>query len=101
MGAGNTGHREREDFTMKTYYVDGLKVLAESDRHAVKYYRCVIGRDPEFVRHGRKDREVYQTCENTGLAIFCDDSQQVYAFDDSGVHWLKPKEQARMKALIA
>lgn len=82
------------------YIVDGLNVRAESDRHAAKYYRRVLNRDPDAVTQNGKTRELFSFCENTGLGIFCDDESEVHykAWSD-GPYTLTGPERTRMASL--
>lgn len=83
------------------YIVDGLIVRAESERHAAKYYRRVIGRVPETVITSSGEKlETLAFCENTGLAIFCNDRPGVHfeVYED-GPYALSAEEEKRMREL--
>lgn len=71
------------------YLVDGIWVEAESPRHAAKYYRAVISREPDVVSLEDNSAKVVGWCENTGLAILDSDEQgKDYLSDEEGIMWL-------------
>lgn len=71
------------------YVVDGQFVEAESPRHAAKYYRAVLSRDPDVVSLEDNSAHVVGWCENTGLAILDSDKLgKDYDCDGEGIMWL-------------